>query len=875
VEIIKALYQITTGTEAEFAARDYTYPLGVATYITSGANAKRMKIADGVNRWTLLPFFPPLASQTEPGLIKSASARLFVKINQNGTAEINGLAAELDDINATDAAQDAQILDIQTQLAGMKGTIIYIGVVEKYTGELKAMDDETRNALLTARALDIRGRVMDGYTLQDLGMADEPGRFNYWQYQDDGAWFDLGERGDVSQATDEDFGIVIGSGAVYKIHIEADGAMSVNGLQSKLNELDDADGAQDAQIETVNANLADFETRQAETNAEFTDDIARIESAAQTQTDNFNQFKTEQTENNEEQETAIETAQASANTAQAAAATAQAAAAWASQASVKKAIFADTNGALVADAAIEPGDGVLANIGKTLKNAETGENFKINVQLTSEGETLASEFTEIDEHNYRLNLEAEKLKTQENSGARFFMGNTPSGGHISGETFYDGGLAHLWTRCAVQTAWKYPRRYCETFAYVCADIEERDALSSPVIEYALCIDGGEDGADALYKYNAAAAVWDFIENRPGQDEDDVRVLRYVEELRPDGRYFSTAITGYNWQKAAEGGGGGQTWLPSVQKKADLPALSTLSPSAEYLCDVINDAETPANNAVWLLAAGAVAWTYFSARADAADLAEIAELQQIPTSLQTTDPPAYVVARIDVADGGAGYAEGDALTLSEPPVAATVSGVDAAGAVTALAFDGSTVYSEDPSGSEIAADGGSGSGAICSIRTAYAPGDVQKDGELQYTPYTDPLVQTSRMRGYTRDFLGASDMARDVVKLNAMREWSQNYLYKDGDATYFKGQWFSPNPASPPIFGESPETHPEKWIGTAGVDDALQSTVMKIGSKLDELWREIFGQGAAFTNHFALDFFTLSGVNLEAGVWNTALGRVEV
>jgi hypothetical protein len=224
-------------------------------------------------------------------------------------------------------------------------------------------------------------------------------------------------------------------------------------------------------------------------------------------------------------------------------------------------------------------------------------------------------------------------------------------------------------------------------------------------------------------------------------------------------------------------------------------------------------------------------------------------------------------------GGAGYAEGDAITLSG--VAATVSGVGEGGAVTSFAFDGSTVYSSDPSGSEIAADGGSGSGAICSIRTAYAPGDVQKDGELQYVPYTDPLVQTSRMRGYTRDFLAASDMARDVVKANAMREWSQNYLYKDGDVTYFSGQWFSPNPESPPGFGESPETRPEKWVRTSGVDDALRLTAAKNTARIDILWREIFGEGTTFTNHFALDFYTMDGVNMEEGVWNTALGRVEV
>jgi hypothetical protein len=75
---------------------------------------------------------------------------------------------------------------------------------------------------------------------------------------------------------------------------------------------------------------------------------------------------------------------------------------------IAKSIFAGTNNALVADMAIAPETGSLANISKTLKNVGSGENFTINVHVKSEGGTIDSAFTRQDEHNYTLNLEASK-----------------------------------------------------------------------------------------------------------------------------------------------------------------------------------------------------------------------------------------------------------------------------------------------------------------------------------------------------------------------------------------------------------------------------------------------------------------------------------
>jgi hypothetical protein len=356
----------------------------------------------------------------------------------------------------------------------------------------------------------------------------------------------------------------------------------------------------------------------------------------------------------------------------------------------------------------------------------------------------------------------------------------------------------------------------------------------------------------------------------------------------------------------------QTWLAAVATKAELPAPQSLSSDVNYLCRVINDADTPANNGVWQLVAGAAEWTYFSDNLDFVDETELqtaldskvdtvegkglsandytdtekqdaADILTRPTSLQTTDPPTYLVARIDVTAGGAGYEAGDTVTISEPGVSATVSAVDETGAITALSFNKQTVYETDPAAVEAQASGGSGAGAVFSVRTAYAPGDVQKDGELKHVPYSDPLVQTSRMRGYVKSYLEGSDTARDAYQASVMRRWSPAFLYGAGDITNLDGAWYTPNSEDMPLYGESPATNPEKWLsvsgtggGGGGIDAGSALQILKNKSKIDTLWYEVFGnKDVQFSNHFALDLFSLDGVDLEDGVWNDMRGRVEV
>jgi hypothetical protein len=250
-----------------------------------------------------------------------------------------------------------------------------------------------------------------------------------------------------------------------------------------------------------------------------------------------------------------------------------------------------------------------------------------------------------------------------------------------------------------------------------------------------------------------------------------------------------------------------------------------------------------------------------------------DIQALPTSLQTTDPPSFAVARAAVADGGEGYAAGDALVLSDPPVAVTVSAVDGTGAITAVSFNAGTVYTDDPKGVNIAAGGGSGTGAVFEIRTAYAPGDAQADGELRHVHRSDPLVQASRMRGYIRDSISGSGLAQQVARLEAMRKWSPAYLYAEGDAAYYNGRWYAVTGAA--SIGEPPGGNPEKWAPVEGgvTGDAL--AVLESARRIELMWNEMFGNGIVFAYHFDLDFYTLDGAVLEEGVWRADLGRVEV
>jgi|GEM_PF-3281147 len=101
-----------------------------------------------------------------------------------------------------------------------------------------------------------------------------------------------------------------------------------------------------------------------------------------------------------------------------------------------------------------------------------------------------------------------------------------------------------------------------------------------------------------------------------------------------------------------------TWLPSVNTVALLPAASGLAPEKNYLCKVLADPDID-NNIVWQLPAGAAAWAKFS------DMNFL--------------PPATATDRggVSVPGGNGLKLNGDALQMSmaTPQAAGAISGMD--------------------------------------------------------------------------------------------------------------------------------------------------------------------------------------------------------
>jgi hypothetical protein len=151
-----------------------------------------------------------------------------------------------------------------------------------------------------------------------------------------------------------------------------------------------------------------------------------------------------------------------------------------------------------------------------------------------------------------------------------------------------------------------------TEASISAEEEAREADVSAVAEFAEAAQASADLAqetadDALS--NAASAAQDAANAQHAAD-----TAQDTADEKVDAAYVGNAI--------AQAQLSVQTWLPAVQTKADLPDPSTLSHSTSYLCRVINDTDTPANNGVWQLVAGAEEWTYFSDNLDFIDETEL-------------------------------------------------------------------------------------------------------------------------------------------------------------------------------------------------------------------------------------------------------------
>jgi hypothetical protein len=151
-----------------------------------------------------------------------------------------------------------------------------------------------------------------------------------------------------------------------------------------------------------------------------------------------------------------------------------------------------------------------------------------------------------------------------------------------------------------------------TEAAISAEEEAREADVSSVAELAeaaqASADLAQDTANTALS-NAASAAQDAANAQHAAD-----TAQDTADEKVDAAYVDNAV--------AQAQLSVQTWLAAVQTRADLPDPSTLSHSTSYLCRVINDTGTPANNGVWQLVAGAEEWTFFSDNLDFIDETEM-------------------------------------------------------------------------------------------------------------------------------------------------------------------------------------------------------------------------------------------------------------
>ena len=67
------------------------------------------------------------------------------------------------------------------------------------------------------------------------------------------------------------------------------------------------------------------------------------------------------------------------------------------------------------------------------------------------------------------------------------------------------------------------------------------------------------------------------------------------------------------------------------------------------------------------------------------------------------------------------------------------------------------------------------------------------------------------------YLAGYPVIKPIKRLDAFHKWSSFYQYQAEDPTFFNGSAYFANPASIPNIGESPATHPGKWIQLARPD----------------------------------------------------------
>lgn len=135
--------------------------------------------------------------------------------------------------------------------------------------------------------------------------------------------------------------------------------------------------------------------------------------------------------------------------------------------------------------------------------------------------------------------------------------------------------------------------------------------------------------------------------------------------------------------------------------------------------------------------------------------QITDLSGISTTLQA-DPTHYIVAAINIKDGGSGYSVDETFQLGAGNTTTIViDKVSNTGSILSVSYPSTTfttdiaIKNQSPS-----MYSGKGTGAKFDVVTSYAMGDIVTQGTLINVPEFDPLVQYTRLKGYVESAIAS-------------------------------------------------------------------------------------------------------------------------
>lgn len=135
--------------------------------------------------------------------------------------------------------------------------------------------------------------------------------------------------------------------------------------------------------------------------------------------------------------------------------------------------------------------------------------------------------------------------------------------------------------------------------------------------------------------------------------------------------------------------------------------------------------------------------------------QITDLSGVSTTLQA-DPTHYIVAAINIKDGGSGYSVDETFQLGAGNTTTIViDKVSNTGSILSVSYPSTTfttdiaIKNQSPS-----MYSGKGTGAKFDVVTSYAMGDTVTQGTLINVPEFDPLVQYTRLKGYVESAIAS-------------------------------------------------------------------------------------------------------------------------